>query len=333
MKAHLSLTEIQASHLASSREFESAVSARSLVSTFVWAADHAFLDETFASVRKLRLLVRSFASFGASARWFEFMRDKLKFSHATHQRYLFESVHRPFFDHRLTPEQRCALLASHFLEQARSLPENMHHALLAGETISLASWLGKNDQTFQLCLTSEDRFKREGILSLSLWMNQRRLLTTSFSIARSLDSASVLVGGIQANAEVSREEIKRATIGLYGMQPRLFLLEMLREVAVIFEVDEIECVASDHHIHRAARYQHRKKRMLDYDELWLTAGAQRAVCGNFHLPLQRTQIAIEDRPANKRKMYRQREELLSSLRATLREVLQVDGESAWQLAA
>ena len=333
MKAHLSLTAVQASHVASSPDSEHAASARSFASVFVWAADQAFLDETFASVRKLRLLVRSLVSFEASARWFEFMRDELKFSHATNQKYLFESVHRPFFDHRLTPEQRCALLVSHFLEQARSLPGDMHHALLAGETINLAAWLGKSDQTFQLCLTSEDRFKREGILSLSLWMNQWRLLTTSFSIARSFESASLLVGGIQANSQISREEIKQATAGLYGMQPRLFLLEMLREVAVIFEVDEIECVASAHHIHRAARYQHRKKRMLDYDDLWLAAGAQRAACGNFHLPLQRTQIAIEDRPANKRKMYRQREELLSSLRATLREVLEVDGESVWQLAA
>jgi hypothetical protein len=163
----------------------------------------------------------------------------------------------------------------------------------------------------------DDAFKREGGITLALSMNDETLLYVTFTLLKNRYGNAIKVGGIQSNRGNCRELARTATSALHGIQPRLLLIDVLRNLASQIHCTTIECVSKENHIHRAWRYRLKKCIHAEYDQLWLLAGGYQNHRGNFEIPHAPDEKPLESRPSNKRSEYRRRAALTDAMRAQM----------------
>ncbi|WP_051304804.1 VirK/YbjX family protein [Chitinilyticum litopenaei] len=293
-----------------------------------WACRMRFANGDVRLHRKLRLVFRSLLQPRSSARWFAFLRHSPLSAVLGREPEFIERVHRPFFDCRLPADAVCDVLIGHFRHFHSRFCAGQAAAIMRGEGVELARLSGKSGESCRLLLNRFGKFDKEGGLCLQLVTADTWLQALSFSLVTRNGQTGLLIGGMQGKKD-GRERIREVTRELHGLQPRLLLLDALRDVARVCGCAFIDAIASENHVYASPRYRHRKDVRLDYEEVWLAAGGIRQASGHFSIPLARECVPIAERPARKRAEYRRRGEVLDAMQreiqASLRQVLIADG--------
>lgn len=113
---------------------------------------------------------------------------------------------------------------------------------------------------------------REGLLTLSLFKNEYRAFTVSFSLL-GFPESELFIGGLQGRQSDQALSLYRdLTKDFDGMRPRDFMLEMLRLVAIRIGIRHIYAVADDHKIWRHEYFGSKQMPGLSYDDVWLERG-------------------------------------------------------------
>ncbi|WP_051278792.1 VirK/YbjX family protein [Chitinilyticum aquatile] len=288
-----------------------------------WACRMRFANGDVRLHRKLRLVFRSLLQPRSSARWFAFLRHSPLSAVLGREPEFIERVHRPFFDCRLPADAVCDVLIGHFRHFHSRFRAEQAAAIMRGEGIELARLPGKSGESCRLLLNRFGKFDKEGGLCLQLVTADTWLQALSFSLVTRNGQTGLLIGGMQGKKD-GRELIRAVTRDLHGIQPRLLLLDALRDVARVCGCAFIDAIASENHVYASPRYRHRHRKdiRLDYEEVWLAAGGIRQVSGHFSIPLARECVSIADRPARKRAEDRRRGELQESLQRQIQASLQ-----------
>src|SRR5579884_3615952 len=154
---------------------------------------------------------------------------------------------------------------------------------------------------------------REGLLTLSLFKEEFRAFTVSFSLCGHPET-ELFIGGLQGrHSDQALSLYRDLTKDFEGMRPRDFMIEMLRLFAVKIGVRHIYGIADDHKIWRHEYFSGKPMPGLSYDDVWTERSGERIAETHFELPLQGSRRPLEEVAAKKRSMYRRRYEMLDTI--------------------
>ena len=143
---------------------------------------------------------------------------------------------------------------------------------------------------------------REGHLTLSLFKDDFRAFTVSFSLIGAPEPG-LFIGGLQGRQSDDILDLYRdLTKDFEGMRPRDFLLEALRLFAVKIGVRHIFGVADEHKISRHKYFAGKLTAGICYNDVWLERGGSRVAPTHFELPLSASRRLREEVSSKKRSM-------------------------------
>lgn len=207
-------------------------------------------------------------------------------------------------------ETRLSRLASH-LEAVRAIPGLQ---LAPHEKLVLAD-LSSFSPGITLMIDRPPWLAREGLLTLSIFKEDFRAFTVSFSLF-GYPSTEVFIGGLQGRQSDDALALYRdLTKDFAGIRPRDFILEMLRLFALRIGIRQIHAVADDKKISRHEYFGTKTVVGLFYDDVWRERSGERAAETHFRLPLEGSRRPLEEVAAKKRSMYRRRYEMLDQIEA------------------
>jgi uncharacterized protein VirK/YbjX len=210
------------------------------------------------------------------------------------------------------PRTRLDRITQH-LKAIRKIPGL---GLAPDEKMVLAD-LGEFSPDVSLILDRAPWLAREGHLTLSLFKDDFRAFTVSFSLFGD-PATGVFIGGLQGRQTDGILDLYRdLTKDFEGMRPRDFMLEALRMFTVKLGLREIHAVDDGHKISRHKYFSGKNAPGIFYDDVWLERGGARIDDAHFSLPLGGSRRPLEDVAAKKRSMYRRRYEMLDLIEAAL----------------
>lgn len=171
--------------------------------------------------------------------------------------------------------------------------------------------------------------QREGLLTISVFRDDIRLFSLTFSFDGLEGKRTLIIGGVQGRRiEGALEEYRRLTELAHGLHPRKLLIEILRMIGAEVGVQRILAI-SDACRHQRHPFFGKKKLRdlpLDYDEIWRDRGGVEMDGGSFfELPLMRHVRNLDDLAelsAKKRKkrrhQYRLRYPMLDAIEVDIR---------------
>jgi uncharacterized protein len=206
---------------------------------------------------------------------------------------------------------RFARIEEH-LEASRRIPG----LDLADEKLLLAD-LSSFSPGVSLMLDRAQWLSREGLLTLSLFKDDFRAFTASFSLS-GFPELELFIGGLQGRqAEEILTMYRELTKDFEGIRPRDLILELLRLFALKIGVRRIYAVADAHKISRHKYFGEKGAPGLFYDDVWQERGGVRVADTHFELPLAGSRRPLEEIAAKKRSMYRRRYEMLDRIEAMI----------------
>ena len=284
-----------------------------ILSILLWAV-HLRLTDVRSNVKsKIVFLLRTAWQPLTSIAWFYYLSQTYLRQAALSDVSLLDAIHRPFYDRNISAYKRLELLRNHYYLNHQLLGRELATSLFFGERLDISEFSGKNQQTYKLALFWSQSYKREGGLTLGLFLQDTLIQCLTFSLDRYQRNVLIRVGGMQSHNENTRDLIRETTKNLHGIQPRLLLIDALRFIAKEIHCTTIECIAKKNHIYEALRYKFNKRIRAEYDNLWLLAGATRHRNGNYLLPLTVEDKPIDSRPSNKRSEYRARDSIKQAI--------------------
>ena len=169
----------------------------------------------------------------------------------------------------------------------------------------------------RLILDRAPWLSREGHLTLSLFKDEFRAFTVSFSLY-GFPETELFIGGLQGRQSDEILSMYRdLTKDFEGIRPRDFILEMLRLFAAKIGVQHIYAVADDHKISRHKYFGEKGAPGLYYDDVWRERSGERVANTHFELPIKGSRRPLEEIASKKRSMYRRRYEMLDRIEAAL----------------
>jgi len=148
---------------------------------------------------------------------------------------------------------------------------------------------------------------REGHLTLSIFLNEFRALSVSFSIS----DDDLFIGGIQGRQVENVVAIYRdLTKDFHGLRPRDLLLEGLRVFANRAGLQRIYAVADEFKVSTKD-----EPRRLELNEIWQDRGGRRSASSFYELPISPRRRPVQEIIAKKRPMYRRRYAMLDDFMA------------------
>jgi uncharacterized protein VirK/YbjX len=282
----------------------------------LWAARTYFACDQQVISRKIRFVFRGLRMFEATAKWAKFIRESRLGLDVSGIALLLDQIHRPHYDRRFDPIRRADFLIEHFLAIRSKLSPDNYERLLQHQDLRLGAIVGKQDVTYEVRLTRNLQYSKEGNVCLGLYRNDEFLMTLALSLGRRADSSAacptIFIGCIQSTKREPREQLRLATRELFGIQPRFLLIHALRALAKVWGIERIEAVAGVNHPYQQ-RPSDRDRVRIDYDSLWELVGGQRCQHGNYSIPLNSEFKDISAYPSEKRNEHRKRQTLLKSL--------------------
>jgi uncharacterized protein len=213
-------------------------------------------------------------------------------------------------------KSRLSRLASH-LEAVGAIPGLQ---LNPNEKLALAD-LSSFSPGVSLMLDRPPWLAREGLLTLSIFKDDFRAFTVSFSLSGYPDT-ELFIGGLQGRqSEDALALYRELTKDFAGIRPRDFILEMLRLFALRIGIRHIHAVADNQKIFRHEYFASKRVVGLFYDDVWRERSGERVAETHFRLPLEGSRRPLEEVAAKKRSMYRRRYEMLNQIEAMLPEDL------------
>lgn len=288
-----------------------------VISDFKWAYQTRFCQQGLQLDCKLRFIFRSAFYLRGSAKWFRFLRTSSLRCITEAEPSFLERIHRPFFDHRLPSIQRTSMLVSHYEYLYTALDECLVNSVMQGKKWLLGTIVGKSGCNYDVVFNRVSKFEKEGCLCLQFVQDNSALLTLSISFITREGAFQIKIGGVQGETN-SRDALRFATRDLYGIQPRLLLIEAVRDISHVLGFERIVAIDNRHHVYRSLRYRRKKEIKVNYDALWLLSGGVRQLNGIYNIPVSREIIEEEDRPMRKRAEYRRRSLVFNSLQEQIR---------------
>ncbi|WP_308515768.1 DUF535 family protein [Sphingomonas flavescens] len=206
-----------------------------------------------------------------------------------------------------SPETRFERIAAH-LQAIRSIPGLW---LKPDEKLVVAD-LHKFSEGTRIIIDRPRWLSREGHLTVSLFKNDFRAFTLTFSINLN-PVPSIFVGSIQGRQDKDILSTYRdLTKDFNGVRPRDLIIEMLRELASKLNIARIDAVADEAKISRHAYYGGASGG-LNYNEIWEDRGAVRSSSSSYELPISSKRRELEEVAPKKRSMYRRRYDMLDEI--------------------
>jgi len=288
---------------------------------FIWAFQELSSTRKDASLKRaIRFCFHTLLSLKASAVWLRFLRESNLLTTSVKEATFVDRIHRPFFDRRCNTSQRSQFLRSHFSILSRLLDSRQLHLVVSGAGINLATLTGKAGVIVEVNLIRLPDYDKEGASTIAIAMNGKTIQVLTFTMVRQKQKMAFKIGGIQTKEYPqmdSRSLVRNVTSALYGIQPRILMIETLRNFAQQLGSGPIECIGENNHIYRALRYRNRRTIRAQYNQLWSLVGGTKMADGNFVIPSFIAEKSIESRPSNKRNEYRNRASLLNALRSQM----------------
>jgi len=175
-----------------------------------------------------------------------------------------------------------------------------------------------------LILDQSKWFFREGMLVLNLFSGQTRIYSLAFSFNEQGGKLIATVGSIQGrDLDGISDAYHVLTKNAHGVLPRDLLIDAFKSLCRELSIERAMLVSDQarHHRHRYFNFDVNRKLPSNYDEIWSDRGGVRLDEDWFELSTARVVRQVEDIPTKKRKMYRQRYEMLDQLDEQLRRSL------------
>lgn len=177
--------------------------------------------------------------------------------------------------------------------------------------------LGENEGDVVIEINHQQRFKREGELSLSVVCERHggELASIAFSYEETEAGLVAYVGGVQGGDGASPATIKSSTKAMHGLRPKALAVAALqwylasRGIVRILGVGDVAHMSNVKHLIKT-----RWNRIsFSYDQLWIESGGVPVEGGWYELPLSPRQKERNEIKPNKRALYARRYELLGRL--------------------
>ncbi|WP_392562683.1 VirK/YbjX family protein [Orbus sturtevantii] len=224
-------------------------------------------------------------------------------------------LQRPYLSSSMNNQARLQALIYHYNFLATH-NDKITQAFYDDTPYMLAELTVKNEERINIFIQAEDKYSREGELSICVYdQNGVDLATLTFSIINYLGKSTLFIAGLQgSNSKDARATIQQATKACYGLFPKRLVVECAILLAKYFQLEQVLAVGNKTHIYNNWRYKSRFKQLhSDYNDFWQTLDGQADRQGLYILPSNITRKPIEDIASKKRSEYRNRYLLLDNL--------------------
>lgn len=234
--------------------------------------------------------------------------------------FVYEQPQRAFFYAGSTFEDRIKLVQDHFSFLQKKLRADVCEKLYRQEKICL--W--KHDELFQneeltISLFFEPGQRKEGLLSLCLFLGERPLYQMIFWIAQNI----LWIGAMQGpRGEDGRDLIKLLTKFCHAYRTKNLILYATQAVTRALGLEKIFAVTNaGYYANNHQRIDRKLK--TDFGTFWQEAGGKTSDDKRFdELPLVEPRKTMEEVPTRKRAVYRKRFALLDDLDEKISQAMQ-----------
>ena len=163
-------------------------------------------------------------------------------------------------------------------------------------------------------------FRREGGLTLNLFVGDYRAYSLSFSLSEMPDGegAEVLIGSIQGRSGAAAKELYHdLTRAAHGMRPRDLLVSVLRMLCRLWGITRMLAVSNSHRHQRHPFFGGRTAITQDYDAIWRDREGIPEGEAFFRLPVIGRRRCDAGIKPNKRPLYHRRYHFLDELEARI----------------
>lgn len=254
----------------------------------------------------------------ATAAWLRFLNADPFFSDLVAIRpRLVGKIYRPYHSNTMPCLQRVSALIDHyrFIQRLGWGPVILQAAIAPYEVAHLT---GKSGARYHLQLCAVEPMEREGELVLQLRCADTLIYSCAFTFIQAEQGMKLGIGCIQGpRDERGLELIRAATRDLHGLRPKHLMVKLLRALGYKVGCKQMQLVSNRHRV--VLRAQRQGKVHADYDDFWLSCGAQPGPDGNYQLscgPIEPPDL--ENTPSHRRSAARKRHEVLSHLATALR---------------
>lgn len=254
----------------------------------------------------------------ATGAWLAFLNSDVFFSDmvATRPR-LVGKIYRPYHSNTMSCMQRVSALIDHyrFIQRLGWGPVTLQAATAPSEVASLP---GKSGEPYRLQLCAVEPMEREGELTLRLLRGDILIYSCAFTFIQTGHGMKLGIGCLQGpRGEHGLELIRAATRDLHGLRPKHLMVKLLGSLGYEVGCKQMQLVSNRNRV--VLRAQRQGKVHANYDDFWLSCGAQLAEDGNFQLPCAPIEPPdLQDTPSHRRSAARKRHEVLSHLATALR---------------
>ncbi|WP_414041023.1 DUF535 family protein [Acidithiobacillus sp. M4-SHS-6] len=264
--------------------------------------------------RRLRFHLRTLFSMRETAIWLDLLHSDANLQACLeHEPEMAEKIHRPYRRAGIRPKTRLALLQDH-IEVIKALDMAPLMARAYEQTVLIARFVDKKDQSLQLLLSRPAQFGKEGELALHLTEgdSRTRLYSACFSFRRTDGLRELDIGCMQGPAnENGRQKIRDLTHNLHGLRPRSLILSTLRFIAIATDCDRLRMVGNDNHVYRSLAK--RREIAFDYDAFCTDEKGANSDGADWLLPVIVESKPLSEVPSKKRAETNRRRALVNDI--------------------
>lgn len=278
---------------------------------------------------RLKFLLRTYVLYPRSLIWLNTLSHyDQKALFLSRQTNLPCKLHRPYLTSAFSFQARLQALIEHY-DTISGLSLPLIRALYGETPWILGTIEGKNDSRYIIQIQSNDKYAREGELTLSFVdPDQHALANLTFSIVKYDEKPSLFIAGLQGeNHENMRSYIQNATKNCYGLFPKHALFCIAQTLTQFFELTQIVAVSNETHVYTNWQYRRKRYPLLYacYDDFWTSLGGIKNQDRLFILPIKEHHKNMGEISSKKRAQYHNRYRLQDALhRSVLSQLYDID---------
>lgn len=234
--------------------------------------------------------------------------------------FVYEQPTRAFFYNKSTFAERISIIEEHMGFLQEKLRDDVILDIYGDKKIPL--WQMEIDgKMLELVLCIEPGQRKEGLLSLILFLGGEPLYQIVFWIAKSKRSGtSLFIGAMQGpNMADAKDVIKLVTKRCHSYRTKNLILYVTQALARSLGLEHIYAVTNKGYY--AMNHVRRERKLkTSYSDFWMEAGGWHTKDDRFdELPLTEVRKSEEEVPTRKRAVYRRRFAMLDEIDMTIEE--------------
>ena len=264
-------------------------------------------------------VLRNLQALPSSRKWVEFLQRGPMAEISRANSHLFKKIIRPYVARSWSNERKLKALTDNYTFWQATLAPEVFRALFSANGVTLCIFTTQDGDTFELHLTYDSKFNKEGEITLELISSNHccRISALAFHVGKERTGKhAIVIGSLQGLAAGNDKEIIKAVSKImHGLRPKALLFQVVQEIARYCRVDCIRGISNQEHNSRHISYALNRTRRprLTYNEFWQEMGGTLSADGFFDLPPRPQMREACQVKSNKRALYRQRYALLEQL--------------------